>query len=57
MTASTLGHATSTATLPTQRRRRPRPRPPLMPPWTCENCTQDNPGRRRRCMDCGTSHY
>ena len=40
----------------TARRRRPRPRPPEAPAWTCENGTQTNAGRRRRCIDCGTSH-
>ena len=41
----------------TARRRRPRPRPPEALAWGCENCTQVNAGRRRRCADCGTSHF
>lgn len=47
-----------TPTIPSQRRRRrPRPRPVETPAWSCDNCTQVNSGRRRRCVDCGTSHY
>lgn len=48
---------TSIPTIPTQRRVRRRAQPPQPPAWRCENCTQDNSGRRRRCMDCGTTHY
>ena len=58
MTATTLDPTTTSTTVEsarTSRRRRPRPRPPEAPAWACENCTQTNTGRRRRCADCGTS--
>ncbi len=29
----------------------------LPPTWACENCEVPNAGRRRRCVDCGTSRY
>ncbi len=25
--------------------------------WVCENCSEDNSLRRRRCRDCGTSRH
>ncbi len=25
--------------------------------WVCENCSEDNLRRRRRCRDCGTSRH
>ncbi len=55
----TLDHRAATTLAPaatrTARRRPPRPRPPEAPSWSCDNCTQVNAGRRRRCADCGTS--
>ena len=48
---------TTLAGLPAQRRRRPRRAVPPPPDWRCENCTEPNAGRRRRCGDCGTSRW
>lgn len=25
--------------------------------WVCENCSEDNSPRHRRCRDCGTSRH
>ena len=41
--------------IPGQQRRRLRPSRPVPPAWACENCDLHNEGRRRRCIDCGTS--
>jgi hypothetical protein len=42
-----------TAAPPTTRRRRGGPAP--RPVWGCENCATPNAGRRKRCVECGTT--